>query len=110
MEPGPAAAGDDWETTDTLLFGAFAAAQAVDCIQTRWILDHEDEGYYEKNPFLERLGKNGVPVAFAAYTAGGYLLMRHTPKGVRRTVIGLLTILSVNCINNNFSIGVGFAF
>jgi len=74
------------------------------------ILFHEDEGYYEKNPFLDRLGKNGVLPYFAAYTAGGYLFMKHSPKGIRRTVIGFLTALSINCIGNNFRIGVGFAF
>ena len=106
----PAFAEDDWETADTLLFGAFAAAQVVDCLQTRWILDHEDRGYYEQNPFLDKLGKNGVPLAFAAYTAAGYLFMKKTPAAPRRVVIGILTALSVGCIYNNFSIKVGFAF
>ena len=53
---------DGWNTRDKVLLGTWSALHTVDLLQTREIMQDEN-GYYERNPVLDNLGRDGATAA-----------------------------------------------
>jgi len=99
---------DGWNTRDKILFGSFAVLKTVDILQTRELMK-DGNGYEEKNPCLDGLGRDGATVAMVGGYFVAYLLANYVPKW-RTPILVVFNVTTGLCVINNHSIGVRIRF
>lgn len=95
-----------WDNTDRALFAGYIAASAVDCLQTRYILEHDRN---EMNPILSSFKPEHTPYYFIATDILVYFLADSLPK-YRTAILSGGISLELYAIGNNLGAGVGFEF
>ena len=109
----PAHGQDEWDRADKTMFASFLNLQVADCLQTQYIFQHSDQ-YYEKNYRMnwavDKFGSGVIPFYFATYIGGTFLATNNMPSWARKITLGFLSYLAFRNVENNMSIGIGFAF
>ena len=101
---------DPWSNQDYILHGVFTVLTAVDMMQTLKIAREPDD-YYERNPILGRHPSEGEVVGyFAAAWVAKTLVVHVLPAEWRPYAQAVAISVSLGCVVNNFSIGLGFGF
>jgi hypothetical protein len=103
------AGAEDWDREETAAFGAYAACNFMDYLQTRQIIGG---GHGELNPMIEdladRMGMTGVTLWFAGSTALTYLLSDTVFKNHRKVFLGVMVGGSASTVIWNWRIGYRF--
>ncbi len=103
----------DWDNIDKKLFIGLTSTYIIDCLQTKYIFDHSKE-YQESNLIIrsgvKQHGKIFIPCYFATAIGGSFLIANELSPLLRKFTLSLLLFSSIYTINNNFMIGIGFAF
>jgi len=112
LTSAPVHAGDEWDTVDKALFGSVIGSKVIDCLQTTYI--YESDRYHERhNLFIEKgvdsFGKLFIPVYFATEITAAYIFSNDLSSAYRKAALGLVLGSSLFMIENNASIGIGFA-
>jgi len=103
------AGAEEWDREETAAFGAYAACNFMDYLQTRQIIRG---GHTELNPMIEdladRMGMTGVTLWFAGSTALTYLLSDTVFKDHRKVFLGVMAGGSASTVIWNWRIGYRF--
>jgi len=86
----------------------YTVFNGVDILQTRYIKSHDE--YDEKNPILNRMGKNEATAVQVATNVIVYYAADALPIPYRTWMLGIATGLKIGVTAHNASIGVGFEF
>ena len=97
-----------WERKDQVLFGSFMVLHSVDILQTRKIMEDNNE-FSEENPCLDSFGRDGATAAMILGYGVVYLAAEYIPKW-RTEILTGANIVSGICVIRNESIGVGVLF
>jgi hypothetical protein len=108
LAPMQAQAGEDWTTTEKTLFVTYSALNVVDMLQTRFIFD--SDLFYEANPILNKLGKNGSMVFMAGGNVALYFAIDYLPSKYRTWALGIMNVTKLGVVGHNAYLGVGFKF
>ena len=102
------ARGEDWSTTDKVLFGSFTALQVIDAAQTKRVLKR---GGYEMNPIFGKHPSDGSLVLGKAIVTGAvYLLADSCPEYRTGLLIGAVVIQSLVVRHNYIGAQAGWGF
>ena len=97
----------DWDTTDKILFGAYATCHFADYLQTRNIREKENG----LNPVIvalsDEMGKTGVTLYFATTTALTYLISNWLDSN-RQIFLGIMAGSSGSTVFWNIRMGYSF--
>lgn len=94
-----------WETIDTALLASSTTLLVVDWRQTRYI---SDGPWDERNPMLgTHPSKGSVDTYFLTCITAHMILSTQLPEKWRRAWMGGVALISLGCVANNLSIGVG---
>lgn len=98
----------DWDTTDKILFGAYTACHFADYLQTRQIIEEDNE----LNPVIVSLAdemghQTGVAFYFAATTALTYLISNWLDSN-RQVFLGIMAGSSGSTVFWNIRMGYSF--
>lgn len=97
----------EWDTPEKILFGAYTACHFADYLQTRNIIEKDNE----LNPVIvslaDNMGQTGVTVYFAATTALTYLISNWLDSN-RQIFLGIMTGSSGSTVFWNIRMGYSF--
>jgi hypothetical protein len=104
------ASADPWDTTDKVLGATAVTALVLDWGQTRYIAKHPDQ-FYEKNPLLPTHPSVGrVNTHFVLAITGTLLIADYLSPSNRKVFLATMTVLELNVVGKNKSLGVRVDF
>jgi len=102
----------NWDKTDKVLFSAFSATMAIDCVQTNYIFSSDK--FYEHNPIIKsgikEIGTGFIPLYFGVCTLGGWYASNKLKSRNRKILLSALILLETIVIVDNKNKGVGLNF
>lgn len=107
----PLAHAENWSDADTYREATYLTLHAADWAQTRWILRHKEQGFYEANPMVgkhphsDKLDEIAVATAFAHVYVASVL-----PKGFRKNFQYFSIGVKAGLIAHNFQLGIKAKF
>ena len=104
---------DKWDTPEKILTSTLITTRIIDCRQTNYIFDHLEK-YYETNMIInkgvDKIGKIFIPIYFTSYTIFDLHIANKLSSKHRKTYLGVINLISIGYISNNFSIGIKLQF